>query len=86
MPNIKSAKKSVLTDAKTAAKNKIYTSRIKNSIKKTEMAVKNKDKDTAIKELKIAVQNIDKAASKGIIKQNTCNRQKTRLNKIVKEM
>ncbi|MDD2238868.1 MAG: 30S ribosomal protein S20, partial [Bacilli bacterium] len=67
-------------------KNKIYTSRIKNSIKKIETAVKNKDKEAANDELKHAIQYIDKAASKGLIKQNTCDRQKSRLNKKVKEM
>ncbi|MDD3896072.1 MAG: 30S ribosomal protein S20 [Bacilli bacterium] len=86
MPNIKSAKKSVKTTAIISSKNKIYTSRIKNSIKKIETAVKNKDKEAANDELKHAIQYIDKAASKGLIKQNTCDRQKSRLNKKVKEM
>ncbi|MFA7120474.1 MAG: 30S ribosomal protein S20 [Bacilli bacterium] len=86
MPNIKSAKKSVKTTAIISNKNKIYTSRIKNSIKKIETAVKNKDKEAANDELKHAIQYIDKAASKGLIKQNTCDRQKSRLNKKVKEM
>jgi len=86
VPNIKSAKKSVKTTAIISNKNKIYTSRIKNSIKKIETAVKNKDKEAANDELKHAIQYIDKAASKGLIKQNTCDRQKSRLNKKVKEM
>jgi len=86
VPNIKSANKSVKTTAIISSKNKIYTSRIKNSIKKIETAIKNKDKEAANAELKNAIQNIDKAASKGIIKQNTCDRQKSRLNKNVKEM
>jgi len=86
VPNIKSAKKSVKTTAIISSKNKIYTSRIKNSIKKIETAVKNKDKEAANDELKHAIQYIDKAASKGLIKQNTCDRQKSRLNKKVKEM
>lgn len=86
MPNIKSAKKSVRNDKIKSESNTGYTSKVKNSIKKIENAIKNKDKDAANTELKVAIQNIDKAASKGLIKQNTCNRQKSRLNKKVKEI
>lgn len=86
MPNIKSAKKSNRNNEIKSENNTIYTSKIKNSIKKIENAIKNKDKDAANTELKVAIQNIDKAASKGLIKQNTCDRQKARLNKKVKEM
>lgn len=86
MPNIKSSKKSVITSRKTADNNTAFLSKVRNSIKKIEKAVKNKDNEKATAELKIAVSNIDKCASKGIMKENTCNRQKARLNKIVKEM
>ena len=86
MPNIKSAEKSVKTSITTAANNTTYLSKVKNSIKKIEKAVRDKDKDKANAELKNAIANIDKCASKGIMKKNTCNREKARLNKIVKEM
>ncbi len=86
MPNIKSSKKTVGTDKIKTSSNTIYTSRVKNSIKKIEKAVKAKDKTNADAELKIAIANIDKCASKGLMKQNTCDRQKARLNKKVKEM
>lgn len=86
MANIKSAKKSIKTSKIKSVENKDYTSRIKNSIKNIEKAVQNKDKESATKELKTAIINLDKAASKGLIKQNTCDRQKARLNKKVKEM
>lgn len=86
MPNIKSAKKSVKTNAATASNNTVYTSRVKNSIKKVEKAVKEKNKENANEELKVAITNIDKCTSKGIMKQNTADRKKSRLNKIVKEM
>ena len=36
--------------------------------------------------LKSTLSNIDKCASKGLMKKNTCDRQKARLNKKVKEM
>ena len=86
MPNIKSSKKSVKTDKVQTASNTSYTSRVKNSIKKLEKAVKNNDKEQANGILKTAVSNLDKCTSKGLIKKNTCARQKARLNKKVKEM
>ena len=86
MPNIKSSKKSVKQDAKTTMANNVYTAKVKNSIKRTEKAILAKDKDLASKELNTFIANIDKACSKGLIKKNTCDRQKSRLNKKVKEM
>ena len=86
MPNIKSSKKSVKQDAKTTVANNVYVTRVKNSMKKVEKAREKKDKDLANKELKNAICNIDKASSKGLIPKNTCNRNKARLNKKVKEM
>ena len=86
MANLKSSKKSVKTDKVKTDGNTVYTSRVKNSIKKIEKAVKEKDTDKAKAELLIAIKNIDKCASKGLMKQNTADRQKSRLNKKVKEM
>ena len=86
MPNIKSSKKSVKQDVKTTIANNVYTAKVKNSIKKIEKAINEKNKDLANTELKTFICNIDKACSKGLIKKNTCNRQKSRLNKKVKEM
>jgi small subunit ribosomal protein S20 len=86
MPNIKSSKKSVRTDKIKTKSNTSYLSRVKNGIKKLEKAVKANDKETANTVLKTTLANIDKCASKGLMKQNTCDRQKSRLNKKVKEM
>ena len=86
MPNIKSSKKSVKTDIKTTIANNIYTAKVKNSMKKVEKAISAKDQELANTELKKFICNIDKACSKGLIKKNTCDRQKARLNKKVKEM
>lgn len=86
MPNIKSSKKSVKQDIKTTEANNVYTAKVKNSSKKVEKAIIDKDKDLANTELKKFICNIDKACSKGLIKKNTCDRQKARLNKKVKEM
>lgn len=86
MPNIKSSKKSVKQDIKTTIANNIYTAKVKNSMKKVEKAILAKDQELANTELKKFICNIDKACSKGLIKKNTCDRQKARLNKKVKEM
>ena len=86
MPNIKSSKKSVKQDINTTVANNVYTAKVKNSTKKVEKAVKDGNKETANTELKKFICNIDKACSKGLTKKNTCDRQKARLNKKVKEM
>ena len=86
MPNLKSSKKSVKQDIKTTEANNVYAAKVKNSIKKVEKAIASNDKELATKELSNVISNIDKACSKGIIKKNTCNREKARLNEKVKEM
>lgn len=86
MPIIKSSKKSVKTDKVQTAANNFYTKTVKNAIKKTEKAVANKDIEAAKANYATTVQAIDKACSKGLIKKNTCARQKARLNKKIKEM
>ncbi|HOB26263.1 MAG TPA: 30S ribosomal protein S20 [Bacilli bacterium] len=86
MANIKSAKKSIKTDAVKTVDNTSRTSKIKNDMKKIEDAVKNNNVELANKELKTFVSDIDTACSKGLVKKNTCAREKSRLNKKVKEM
>lgn len=86
MPIIKSSKKSVKTDKVQTEANNFYTKTVKNSIKNTEKAILAKDVDAAKTGLDTTIKAIDKACSKGLIKKNTCARQKSRLNKKVKEM
>lgn len=86
MPNIKSSKKSVKTDEAQTIANNSYVAKVKNSIKRCEKAINEKNSEEANKELKTVISDIDKACSKGLIKKNTCARQKSRLNKKVKEM
>ena len=50
MPNIKSAKKRVLTNARKEDENMKVESRMKNSIKKLEKLVKNGEKENSSKE------------------------------------
>jgi len=79
LPNIKSAKKRVITSAKRAARNKAIKSELKTTIKKFDAAIAESDKaavDTAFRE---AVKMVDQAAAKGVIKKNTASRKKSQL-------
>ena len=86
MPNIKSSKKAVKVIAKKTNAAHEYKARVKNSIKNCEKAIAAKDIEAAEKIVKDVQKNIDKAASKGLIKKNTADRQKSRLSKKVKDM
>ena len=83
MPNIKSAKKRVLTNSRRENENKTVESKMKNSIKKLEKLVKNGEKEECTKELKETLKNIDKAENIGLIKKNNASRKKSRLTKLV---
>lgn len=82
MPNIKSAKKRVLITAKETELNHDVKASMKTAIKKVEKA---QTKEEAQVKLAEAVKKIDIAAQKGVIKANTRDRYKTRLNKVVNE-
>lgn len=86
MPNIKSSKKAVKVIAKKTENNHDLKARIKNLIKNCEKAISASDKETANNLYKDIQQNIDKAVSKGLVKSNTADRQKARLNLKVKNM
>ena len=82
MPNIKSAKKRVLTTKKEKELNNVVYTSMRTAIKKVEKA---ENKEAALEALTTAQKRIDNAAAKGVIKANTRDRYKTRLNKIVNE-
>ena len=86
MPNIKSAKKRVLTNKRQCEENVLVGSRMKNSIKKLERNIKEGNKEQSTKELKVTLKNIDKALNAGLLKKNTAARRKSRLTKSVNAM
>ena len=86
MPNIKSAKKRVLTTKRREEENKIVKKKKKNSIKKLERNVKSGNKEESKKELDVTLKNIDKALNVGLIKKNNAARKKSRLTKCVNNM
>ena len=86
MPNIKSAKKRVLTTKRQCEENVLIGSRMKNSIKRLERTIKNGNKEESVKELNVTLKNIDKAYNAGLVKKNNAARKKSRLTKSVNEI
>ena len=76
MPNIKSAKKRVITSAKRKEQNNVVESSMKTG----------NDKEQAEVELNTAVKRIDKAVSSGLVHKNKAAREKSRLMKKKNEM
>lgn len=86
MPNIKSAKKRVLTSERKCQENILVDSRMKNSIKKLEKTIKEGKKEESQELLKTTFKNIDKAQDINIIHPNKAARLKSRLSKSVNGM
>lgn len=78
MPNIKSAKKRVLTISTKTERNKARNSALKTSITKA-LADINASSENAKASVAGAVKNIDMAVSKGILHKNTAARKKSKL-------
>lgn len=79
MPNIKSAKKRVITSEKRAERNKAVKSELKTTIKSFDAAVAGDDKAAVDTAFRKAVKMVDRAAAKGVIKKNTASRKKSQL-------
>ena len=58
MPNIKSAKKRVLTNKRQCNENVLVSSHMKNSIKKLEKTVKEGNKEESEKELNVTLKTL----------------------------
>lgn len=86
MPNIKSAKKRMRSNAKKADVNTFITSSMKTAIKKFEREVSAGNKEGASNNLNIAIQRIDKAVTAGLVHKNKAARLKSRLTKMKNTM
>ncbi|MEG0794766.1 MAG: 30S ribosomal protein S20 [Bacilli bacterium] len=86
MPNIKSSKKAVKVIAKKTSNNHEMKMRVQNLIKNCEKAIAASNVEEAQSILKELQQFIDKSVSKGLMKKNTGDRQKSRLTEKVKNM
>ncbi|MCU1390975.1 MAG: ribosomal protein, partial [Ilumatobacteraceae bacterium] len=76
--NIKSQKKRILTNAKSAERNKAMKSELRTRVKNAVKTIGSEDNDEA---LRLAVKRLDMAAAKGIIHPNQAARRKSRLMK-----
>ena len=86
MANIKSAKKRVRSTAKKEVNNNIFVTKTKNSVKKVVKAVENEDKKNLKEKYDTVIKNLDKAASRGLIKKNKAARDKSRITKLMNKM
>ena len=82
MPNIKSAKKRMRSNAKKADVNTLIVSSMRTAIKKFEKETKAGNSENANNQFNIAIQRIDKAMSSGRIHKNKAARLKSRLTKM----
>ena len=85
MANIKSAKKRIEVIDKKTLRNKMIKSKVKTVIKKVEAAIAAGDKEAAQANLLVAISEINKAASKGVYK-NNASRKVSRLTAAVNKM
>ena len=86
MPNIKSAKKRVRSNAKKREVNTLVNSSMRTAIKNVEKTVGAGNKEEAANKLNIALQRIDKACTSGLVHKNKAARLKSRLTKAVNAM
>lgn len=84
MPNIKSSKKAVKVIAKKTLNNHEPKAKVKNLIKNIDKALKDNDVQKAGDLFKVFQKAIDDAVSKGLIKKNTADREKSRLAQKIK--
>lgn len=85
MPNIKSAKKRVITSRASAVRNAAAKSSLKTDVKKIKEAIA--EGTEAVTEMfKNTTSAIDKAVKKNIIHKNTAARKKSRLAKAVNKV
>lgn len=86
MANIKSSKKAIKVIAKKTDNNHELKMRVQNLIKNCEKTIAAGTKEEATKLVNDFQKYTDKAVSKGIIKKNTADREKSRLTQKVKNM
>jgi small subunit ribosomal protein S20 len=83
MPQLKSAKKRVITDRKANQRNRKIRSELKSAIKKVRTAATKEEGEQALVQ---AASTIDRTAAKGVVPKNTAARYKSRLAHFVARM
>ena len=79
MPNIRSAKKRVELSKISNARNKMYKSTLKSTLKKFDAAVAEGNKELADSAYKAAIKMVDQSVTKGILHKNNAARKKSSL-------
>ena len=83
MPISESAKKRLRQNKKRRKENKVFKTKMKESIKEIRGLVDEGKAEEAEKNLSETYKAIDKAAKKGIIKKKNASRKKSRLTKLI---
>lgn len=78
MPNIKSAKKRVVTSTIQRLRNRSEMAALRTAVKKMEQTLDN-DTDQAKEAMPLIFKKLDQAAAKGLIHKNVAARKKSRL-------
>ena len=86
MANVKNAEKKIKQISKVTKANQQLKSTVKNSIRRTDLAIASGNKEEAEKQLKLAIKSLDNAKSKGLVHKNKVDREKSRLSKKVNTM
>jgi small subunit ribosomal protein S20 len=86
MANVKNAEKKIKQINKITLANTQLKSTIKNSIKRTDKAVAEGNKEEAQRQLRLAIKSLDNAKSKGLVHKNKVDREKSRLTLKVNKM
>ena len=84
MPNIKSAKKRLITSEKARIRNKSKMTALRTAEKKFRKAIENNDIETARTLLVNVFSKLDKAVKAGVIHKNKSSRKKSRLTALLK--
>ena len=86
VPNIKSAKKRVIVNAKKNGYNKDNKSEVKSAIKKLNAVIESGNYEEAVKLFPVTASVIDSAVSKGVYHKNTAANKKSGLQKRINAM
>ena len=86
MANVKNAEKKIKQISKVTKANQQLKSTVKNSIRRTDLAIASGNKEEAEKQLKLAIKSLDNAKSKGLVHRNKVDREKSRLTLKVNKM
>jgi small subunit ribosomal protein S20 len=86
MANTASARKRIRQIERRTARNQARKSRMRTFIKKVEVAIASGDKASAADALRVAQPELQRAATKGVVHQNTVARKISRLSARIKAL